>query len=151
MKIFELEQIKYFNDYWDKHLNTDREKKRKKFHRLHNIVEITPYNKDKVFRNNLNILEELSGYKIRNSYMLEYKKGSYAELHKDDQSYITWTTLLYASDDLEGGEILLDQNKKIQIKKLKVGESCYYDRTMRHGVSEVLKGVRRVLIVWMKK
>ena len=52
MKIFEPEQIKYFNDYWDKHLKTDREKKHKKYHRLHNVTEVFPYSNDKTFSNN---------------------------------------------------------------------------------------------------
>ncbi len=151
MKIFEPEQIKYFNDYWDKHLNTEREKKHKQYHRLHNVIEVFPYSSDKIFSNNLKQLEELSGYKIRNSYMLQYQKGSYAELHTDKQSDLTWTTLLHTSDDLDGGEILLHKNNKIQIKKLKTGESCHYTNDLEHGVSEVMQGIRRVLIVWMKK
>ena len=83
--------------------------------------------------------------------MLQYEKGSYAELHNDKQSDLTWTTLLYTSGDLDGGEILLHQNKKIQIKKLEIGGSCHYTKDIEHGVSEVIQGVRRVLIVWMEK
>ena len=77
-------------------------KKHKQYHRLHNVVEVFPYTKDKIFSNHLKQLEEISGLKIRNKYMLQYEKGSYAELHTDKQSDLTWTTLLYTSGDLNG-------------------------------------------------
>ena len=83
--------------------------------------------------------------------MLEYKKGSYAEMHCDDGSELTSTTLIYKSSNLDGGEILTSKNEKIKINKLKLGESIFYDRNVNNGMSEVIEGVRRVLIVWMKK
>ena len=75
MKIFEPEQIKYFNDYWDKHLNTEREKKHKQYHRLHNVIEVFPYSSDKIFSNNLKQLEKLEThicYNIKKDHMLNY-------------------------------------------------------------------------------
>ena len=151
MKIFYQDDIDYFNNYWDQYINTDRARIHEKYHRLHDVIELAPFTNDKTFQNKLKPLEEISGLRIRNSYMLEYKKGSYAEMHCDDGAELTSTTLIYKSSNLDGGEILTSKNEKIKINKLKLGESIFYDRNVNHGISEVIEGVRRVLIVWMKK
>jgi hypothetical protein len=151
MKIFYQDDIDYFNNCWDQHINTERSEYKERFHRLNKVIEIFPHSKDVTFFNKLKPLEEISNLKVRNTYMLQYEKGSYAELHSDNKSNLTWVTLLYKSNDLDGGEILLRDNQKIQIKKLNIGESYYYDQNIDHGVSEVMNGIRRVLIVWMEK
>ena len=151
MKIFTKNDIEFFNKYWEDHLNSDRSKFYEKFHRLNNVTKIFPWSKDEVFKKYLKPLEEITKFNLSSYYMLEYTKGSYTEIHSDHQSDLTWATLLYKSDDLDGGEILIKKNNKIQIKKLEIGESCYYSNEFEHGVSEVIQGIRRVLIVWMKK
>ena len=152
MKIFDQDHIEYFNNYWNEHLNTSRKREFNKFHRLFNCIEIVPKSSDSLWTEYLKYLEEVSRLKIRNYYMLEYKKGSYAELHQDNGALLTAVTMLHKSDDLDGGEILYRKANRITIKKLNVGETIFYSKKDGdHGVSEVLKGIRRVLIVWMIK
>lgn len=115
-------------------------------------------------------------------YFLMYGVNSFSSLHIDSPHRVTATaiTLIDKSDDLVGGEIIL-QNKLKMIKRgtispsdkelldkkkegvpllekvnvirtvrHAVGETVWYPAQMMHGVSEVEQGYRLVLISWYK-
>tara|TARA_B100000073_G_scaffold186327_1_gene154270 strand:+ start:193 stop:573 length:381 start_codon:yes stop_codon:yes gene_type:complete len=83
---------------------------------------------------------------VRGRYIIEYRNGSFTTLHKD-ASLKTEVTLLYKSDDLEGGDLIVD-GKQIDME---VGDTYTYLPEQKHEVTEVNKGVRRVLISWFHK
>lgn len=88
------------------------------------------------------------------SYFLEYTKGSYAAMHRDNPLTVDGTaiTLLDRSDDLEGGDIItVGEDKQRKIIPQLVGQTVYYDTAVVHGVSKVTKGMRIVLITWFRK
>ena len=80
--------------------------------------------------------------------LLKYKSGSYASIHTDEPvkgEPFTWTsiTLIDKSDDLLGGENLLDGI----IKSLDIGETVWYPAGMPHGVNKIYQGTRNVLVI----
>lgn len=80
--------------------------------------------------------------------LLKYKSGSYASTHTDKSTKsvpITWTsiTLIDKSDDLLGGENLLDGITK----SLDIGETVWYPAGMPHGVNKIYQGTRNVLVI----
>ncbi len=83
---------------------------------------------------------------LESSYMIEYRKGSFAAPHVDS-SLKTEVTLLYKSRDLEGGDMIVE-GKHIDME---VGETYTYLPEQKHEVTKVKKGVRRVLISWFHK
>ena len=83
---------------------------------------------------------------LESSYMIEYRKGSFAAPHVDC-SLKTEVTLLYKSEDLDGGDMIVE-GKHINME---VGDTYTYLPEQKHEVTEVKKGVRRVLISWFHK
>ena len=80
--------------------------------------------------------------------LLKYKSGSYASIHTDEPvkgEPFTWTsiTLIDKSDDLLGGENLLDGITK----SLDIGETVWYPAGMPHGVNKLYQGYRNVLVI----
>jgi len=151
--LFEDDVIEYFNKYWDEYCVTDRLLSEKVYHKLHNVHRLYPYTAHREFFDKVKYIEQVSSYKLEACYMLEYGKGSFADMHHDHNSALTTVTVLYKSDDLIGGELIIsDDDTDISFNMdHKVGETYFYDQTMKHGVSEVIKGTRRVLITWMKE
>lgn len=129
-----------------------------------------------------NKLKAVADGKEITHYFLKYTERSFSTLHIDSPHRVTATgiTLLDKSDDLVGGEILLqrrldvlkrgtisptDEDLKNKVKKgvnplskvniirtvrQSVGETIWYPAQMMHGVSEVEQGYRLVLISWYK-
>lgn len=114
-------------------------------------------------------------------YFLEYREGGFANIHRDSPAVVhaTAISLLYRSDDLQGGEILISQRpaalqlgielptalqlesrsvvapslkqvSAISVIRQDVGETVWYPAQMMHGVSLVTTGSRRVLVSWYK-
>jgi len=83
---------------------------------------------------------------VRGKYMIEYREGSFATLHVDNSAR-TEVTLLYKSKDLEGGETIVEG----QTIPMEVGNTYTYMPGQKHEVTDVKKGVRRVLISWFHK
>lgn len=109
------------------------------------------------------------------TYFLKYTEGSFARMHRDESSAMTIVTMIHSSEDLVGGESLInrkyctrnrpankyarragdeEQNPPYEQEiipdciKLKEGESAIYDRHLKHGVSYVHSGERLVMITW---
>lgn len=90
--------------------------------------------------------------------LIVYRKGSKFIRHID--SYIgderrihSTSTILYRSDDLVGGDLILydsrddDSGTKVNID---VGETLLFNSNRWHEVTEVTQGVRICLISWLK-
>jgi len=148
--LFEDDVIEYFNKYWIEHCDTDRLLFDEKYHKLHNVRRLHPYSTHKEFFDKIKYIEQVSPfYTLDTCYMLEYSKGSFAELHHDHRSKLTTVTILNKSKDLRGGELLISDNVSTSRIDLQVGETYFYDQTVKHGVAKVVEGTRRVLITWM--
>lgn len=123
----------------------------------------------------LSKLIKYAGMPLKTSYMLKYEEGSFARAHQDDDSDLTIVTIL-ETKDLVGGESLcflpyakrprvkLARRNKRETKKppygdniipyiidCEDGESLVYNRSLKHSVSLVKSGYRKVLITWFNK
>jgi predicted 2-oxoglutarate/Fe(II)-dependent dioxygenase YbiX len=115
---------------------------------------------------------------MHSAYFVEYGPESFTRIHTDDGANIdrTIVTLIQTSDNIEGGETLVwdtykkkGRDNKGYVKRkegsrrpigreiipvvvpLQDGESVIYDGRTTHGVAEVRKGKRLVLVNWYKK
>ena len=87
-------------------------------------------------------------YELDFFYELTYNKGDYTNTHKDKYIVIQ-TTLILLNDDFTGGELLIE-NKHIEFNK----KNMYINFdgfNLKHSVSEVKSGQRRVLVVMFNK
>jgi hypothetical protein len=93
-----------------------------------------------------------------NISLTSYYNGRYLNLHKDKSSELT--TVIVLSDEFEGGEFTLceDKNPPIHFEtlegvstfNLKLGDSISFNgSTTYHGVLPVTNGIRYALNVWM--
>ena len=77
---------------------------------------------------------------------IDYNVGVGLWEHKDGQGDLTFISAL--NDDFEGGEVVID-GAKISLKQ---GDVVAFDGTkLKHGVSEVTKGNRYSLSIWLKE
>lgn len=133
----------------------------------------------------LHIKSKLDGYYPKGEgvayYFLKYIEGSFCALHVDSPKRVNHTsiTLLSKSEDLDGGDIVIQKTnfglrkgvnipteeeitsgkismplikdvKPLQVVKQQVGETVWYSGGLSHGVTYVNKGHRLVLISWYK-
>jgi len=93
-----------------------------------------------------------------NISLTSYYNGRYLNLHKDKLSELT--TVIVLSDEFEGGEFVLceDKNPPINFEtldgvstfNLKLGDSISFDGSKTyHGVLPVTSGTRYALNIWM--
>jgi Rps23 Pro-64 3,4-dihydroxylase Tpa1-like proline 4-hydroxylase len=93
-----------------------------------------------------------------NISLTSYYNGRYLNLHKDKLSELT--TVIVLSDEFEGGEFALceDKNPPINFEtldgvstfNLKLGDSISFDGSKTyHGVLPVTSGTRYALNIWM--
>ena len=113
-------------------------------------------------------IEERAGRKNYSHYFVMYDQGSYTKMHtdNDDQIGLTIVTLI-DTVNLVGGETIamipakLSESKEgyqkgddhkgrvvPRVIRMDVGDSVIYDRSLLHGVSEIEKGKRLVLVSW---
>ena len=116
-------------------------------------------------------IEERAGRKNYSHYFVMYDEGSYTKMHtdNDDQIGLTIVTLI-DTVDLVGGETIamipakLSESKEgyqkgddhkgrvvPRVIRMDVGDSVIYDRSLLHGVSEIEKGKRLVLVSWFTR
>ena len=104
-------------------------------------------------------------------YFLNYTPESFTKFHtdNDDAVGLTIVTFLDKSDDLIGGEALamlpyikrarpsnkyrkgdapIDEKVVPKVINMNVGQSLVYDKSLMHGVGQVERGNRLVLISW---
>ena len=102
----------------------------------------------------LNHIFRLENHFIYGAYILKYGIGSFAGLHSDDphKADKTSVTLINTSQDLSGGFVfLIDRAGAPVVVEQNIGQTLWYDTGIKHCVSTVFKGTRRVLITWWKK
>ena len=116
-------------------------------------------------------IEERAGRKNYSHYFVMYDEGSYTKMHtdNDDQIGLTIVTLI-DTVNLVGGETIamipakLSESKEgyqkgddhkgrvvPRVIRMDVGDSVIYDRSLLHGVSEIEKGKRLVLVSWFTR
>ena len=104
-------------------------------------------------------------------YFLNYTEDSFTKFHtdNDDAVGLTIVTFLDRSDDLIGvealaqlpytkrsrpankyrkGEAPIDERVVPKVINMEVGQSLIYDKSLMHGVGQVERGNRLVLISW---
>lgn len=128
------------------------------------------------------LAEYANGRGMRNgfgTYFLKYEEGSFARMHKDNESKLTIVTLIETSEDLVGGDaVVLDEYKSpvggrnsthkcnrsgpekerppygqniiTDVIPVQDGESLIYGNDLDHAVSRVHSGQRTVLITWFR-
>jgi predicted 2-oxoglutarate/Fe(II)-dependent dioxygenase YbiX len=85
----------------------------------------------------------------------EYNEGDFFDWHTDANKNVYSdrfaSVVIQLNDEYEGGDLELKDNKgnKIEINQ-KVGKLYVFPSTMKHRVSEVIKGVRYSLVNWVK-
>ena len=98
-----------------------------------------------------------------------YDPGSYTRLHSDNDDDVGLTIVtLVDTVDLVGGDTLVmlpaPKEQKIgyqkgddhkgrvvpKIVQMKTGESVIYDRSLLHGVTQIERGKRLVLVSWFR-
>jgi len=184
IRIFSDEELKFIFDLY----NFQEPRFCVRYVNLANVHrrDVPPYfkNNSACWSNIVEKLEQNAGNDLsaRSIYFLKYIPKSFTSLHVDNPSTTlrTAVTLLEASEDLQGGEILIQRkaaeqdfynaddpiggnSKKIftptsiqdmiipEIVRQKVGETIFYDQSLLHGVTRVERGHRLVLITWFKQ
>jgi Rps23 Pro-64 3,4-dihydroxylase Tpa1-like proline 4-hydroxylase len=104
-------------------------------------------------RNNQNLVKFLfENFSIRKDDIIsihinDYNEGSYAEMHQDSNSSKTYLILLEPA--IEGGDLMLED---AIIPFNKIGQVVSYNSgKIMHGVSKIIKGHRRTLVVWVNE
>ena len=125
---------------------------------------------DKVFGK----LDQYADRPVYSHYFVMYEEGAFTRMHTDNDKDVTLTIVtLLDSQDLVGGETVValpfeykgrEQNEyrkgdvptkenRIVPKVVNVdkGQSMVYNRSLLHGVAQVEKGKRLVLVSWYGK
>mgnify|MGYP000876758767 CR=1 FL=1 len=104
-------------------------------------------------RNNQSLVKFLfENFSIRKEDIIsihinDYNEGSYAEMHQDSNSSKTYLILLEPAT--QGGELMLEDDI---IPFDKIGQVISYNGgEVMHGVSKIIKGHRRTLVVWVNE
>jgi len=107
-------------------------------------------------------------------YFVMYEEGSFTRMHTDNDDDISLTIVtLLDSQDLVGGETIVhlpaeykgrdvneyrkgdipreDQRVRPKVVNVDKGHSMIYNRSLLHGVAEIEKGKRLVLVSWYGK
>jgi len=119
-------------------------------------------------------LDEYADRPTYSHYFVMYEEGSFTRMHTDNDNDVTLTIVtLLDSQDLIGGETIValpfeykgrDQNEyrkgEVPTKENRIvpkvvnvdkGQSMVYNRSLLHGVAQVEKGKRLVLVSWYGK
>lgn len=96
--------------------------------------------------------EEIYTLKLQRfrDFLLKYEVGGKADVHQDSHSIdggISTVTLIHKTDDLQGGNVIAEGVEYPQ----QVGDTIFYGAHTLHGVTEVTRGSRLVLIGWYAK
>ncbi len=125
---------------------------------------------DKVFSK----LDQYADRPVYSHYFVMYEEGSFTRMHTDNDEDVTLTIVtLLDSQDLIGGETIVslpfeykgrDENEfrkgEVPTKQNRIvpkvvnvdkGQSMVYNRSLLHGVAQVEKGKRLVLVSWYGK
>ena len=142
-------------------------------HQDYNLFDVDKRHptKEQTYSNGFEVIDRYAGRRPYRCYFLNYTEESFTKFHRDNDNTVglTIVTFLEASKDLVGGEALVmlpytkherPANKYINGKppinrncipkviQMDVGDSLIYDKSLMHGVGQVEKGNRLVLISW---
>tara|TARA_B100000575_G_C23094474_1_gene631151 strand:- start:1068 stop:1598 length:531 start_codon:yes stop_codon:yes gene_type:complete len=126
------------------------------------------YTQDKKYHDIIKKIEAYAKRKTHSHYFVMYHEGSYTRMHTDDDEAVGQTIVtLVDTVDLIGGDTLallsaeLTEDKKgyqkgddhkgrvvPRVIRMDVGDSVSYDRSLLHGVSQLERGKRLVLVSW---
>jgi PKHD-type hydroxylase len=88
-------------------------------------------------------------------HYLRYKKGGHFKWHMDKgdgwrrvERKLSFTLMLSARDEYEGGDFQFFDGEPQTIKKLGPGDMVVFPGYVQHQVTRVTKGVRRSLVAW---
>jgi len=91
---------------------------------------------------------DLNGKFTKHKDYLEAVDGK----HKGPARWFSTTTLLGASKDLVGGDFKIwDESNTPHTIPMKVGETIMFRSDVDHEVTNINKGIRRSLVVWIHK
>ena len=87
---------------------------------------------------------------------LIYNEGDFFKRHKDvymepelkDHRIWTTITMLHHSDDLQGGELCIEDCDPISLQQ---GETVIFKSELEHEAHKVIQGTRKVLVAWLGK
>lgn len=82
----------------------------RKDYRMHNLYNTTRFWHDDVSKEYLENFDKKCGAVKSNSWLLQYHKGAYANLHRDPSNAVTLVTLLSSPKDSIGGENIIITN-----------------------------------------
>ena len=78
-------------------------------------------------------------------YTMDYGKGSFSLKHKD---YLRRVTIILLTNDFDGGNFLIEDTDMDLSKR---GEYVIFDgHKYSHEVTEIIRGVRKVLVMFFK-
>lgn len=148
-KLLSRQELQYCNQYWDR-------SKKHYYDVWHNVINVNKVDIDLSDPGMNHIVNKLTfdGLNIKVSYMLEYYKDSFTQIHVDNGTNATSVTPINISNDFKGGYTILqdiiNDRKCLVTLPSELGNTFVYNGSIGHGVSKVLSGTRRVLIVWYK-
>lgn len=87
---------------------------------------------------------------IENWLISKTEAGEKFKVHQDNPKLGHYSVSVFLSDDFEGGEICLKPVGEINRFKPPAGSAVLYDTGTPHCVSPVTKGVRYVMVFWVK-
>jgi len=115
-------------------------------------------------------IKERADKRVYSHYFLMYEQHSFTKFHTDNDDEIGLTIVTLLDEvDLVGGETLVQLPFKEQMQKqgsyvkgtqsegqrvipkvvqVEKGQSMIYDRSLMHGVAQVVEGKRLVLVSW---
>lgn len=140
-------------------------------HQDYNLYKVDKRNlRSEQFNEAINKLVKHSKRESYSHYFVMYEKGSYTKIHSDNDEDVGLTIVtLVDTVDLVGGDTLVYVNRPDdektgyqkgedhkgrvvpKIVQMDVGDSVIYDRSLLHGVTQLDKGKRLVLVSWFKK
>lgn len=90
---------------------------------------------------------------VREMHGLTYREGDYFKVHHDiipgaKTRLFTTVTMLDCSDDLEGGDLIIDDGGP-QVIQLSKGDTVVFNSGLFHEVTPVVRGERTVLVSWV--
>ena len=125
--------------------------------------------RSKLYNEAINKLVKYSKRDSYSHYFVMYEQGSYTKVHSDNDEDVGLTIVtLIDTVNLVGGDTLVYVNRPSdervgyqkgddhkgrvvpKIVQMEVGDSVIYDRSLLHGVTQLDKGKRLVLVSWFK-
>jgi len=99
---------------------------------------------------------EMTSSKINQIDLLKYNVGGKYEIHTDHHTYSPrhLSIIINLNDDYEGGDLIFTDQKKKEIKRLKLnkGSVVFFPSNFMypHGIQPITKGTRYSIVAWLQ-